>query len=1171
MDGWTLSYAEPIPCNDYARFVIVDSRSAFESKNESQLQRIADEVIAVVRQQCPQASRVILQSKKARSQRLMRATSASAPEPPTRIPEPASREVVSAVATPLPPPSPIPSAPPASSTVVSLPPLDAYASPPLTSVAAIKNPQKVCEALLPWLGRIHQEFPRVRQGLGFRLVGNDVLDGLRVFNDEDFVQVFGRPYDSSAEWRKYVYDNKIGPCLGQVFLGGGRPRPNSLHIQFGTYDGLFDAAFESAGNSEYVAEVAELVVESRRGRAWMREMIAQTSFASVSVASLASLSKDLEDAPDKLRRLWPSEVQHFVSTLGARHDSLTRLVAERFREGIDDEYGDTITDARRLEKDYKELIGLLAKFDSNLVDGVEEAYTAKQERLLTDVLDVWRAKLVQIPETLQGAGEVLEWRSSLDHDLAGLTAEPSVARLREEGLARRVAILRAVLPDWKAGLQGKLTSPAAIEQARSDLDALFGETNEREREVYPDYAAFLSTAQARLEQATQDEEWRQTLWVGSKSSEGESPRDADSAGARRLLAGLQKAEGVSRQQALHALAPFNVNVSATKLIDSVLSPESQRKAVQDAMTQLGFSTADDGTSLNIRLFPLSGEITVTSSLRNEGLSESRQIHLFWGWASVGTPSIVLRDGTFEWQRGIIASAVGARGALDQASPEVIEELLVEVVRLLVADAQLDQGPSLSQAHWEALFADAGLAVNQAVAVELVRRLDSGEASRRPPKQIAGIEAGDSPLDRNGAVDVSMNLQDWMARAVGAIDPDMVALARHGGFRFDPAKYWRDRLSQLNVVLDDSGQAALLPRIEFQLSGHPTEVLKSSTMMGVVSRTFLTEPNCLFSSASGLLRTECQTGVVFSADFAHLVGPEANKVSNPDSDFVNVARKLTREAAEGFFEGAQPWPSSAVVSARVAAEYSQLNAQAGLGEFRPLLWRQNGSGHIAGIDPETLQLVVYPASRLSINSFLDSRMEAVRRGRNPNATVERLVEELKKRNPAYRLAMDGYSNVYPGMRDFPQALFDAPEMKLLDMNYAPVTDLLDIVVEDVEGTFSYQDIVEIYDKINPRRAHDDLLLLFKDKHGRTFVAGYPDRDDSHLHVIELPWREFQQDVEARRIDELPAKYPAWRLALNYTGLIDGWGIKVDRLVERALLSLQLSEIKRRLENGQSLRQ
>src|SRR5262249_21719365 len=75
-----------------------------------------------------------------------------------------------------------------------------YQNRRLPSLDSAKNIEDKCEVLLKWMERLDQEYPE-RASNRFAYQNNAIY----LYRDEDFIQVFGRPFDgTTTQWRAEV-------------------------------------------------------------------------------------------------------------------------------------------------------------------------------------------------------------------------------------------------------------------------------------------------------------------------------------------------------------------------------------------------------------------------------------------------------------------------------------------------------------------------------------------------------------------------------------------------------------------------------------------------------------------------------------------------------------------------------------------------------------------------------------------------------------------------------------------------------------------------------------------------------------------------------------------------------------------------------------------------------
>jgi hypothetical protein len=431
-----------------------------------------------------------------------------------------------------------------------------YRNRSLRALTAARGTDEKCGLVLEWASRATLEYPgepgssmTVRQGIG-------------IYRDEDFSQVFGQRFDDTTpKWRADLYDDVIEKCyrLRQPAPGGGDIGQRMLAFR-SVLDGPWSGRGELAA-----AEVARAVRLARDARRFLDDRLA-TMAAGPSVAAFEGLGRMLETAEVEIRDLWPSERRHLADEVAARRRSIasTQIAATLARPA-----GSTIADAARLDGEWATLSPLLEALTPADAATAGRRHAERLDAIVAPILEGQRARLLALPATIEGARDALAWRGALAAQLGPFARGPVYERLLALYGETRQRLLTAALPGWQATLAEAPTTDETIAAQRARLDGLFA-PDERRSALHGSFSAALDGLVERKRSA--DAAAAADAAADSARLASEAAAEAEAAEARALAAARKAAPGALRRCDAAAAHPDDAAVTGAGVRDDAIRP-----------------------------------------------------------------------------------------------------------------------------------------------------------------------------------------------------------------------------------------------------------------------------------------------------------------------------------------------------------------------------------------------------------------------------------------------------------------------------------------------------------------------------------------------------------------------------------------------------------------------
>jgi TPR repeat protein len=393
--------------------------------------------------------------------------------------------------------------PAGSASLVQLP---AYQGRRLALLGKTKKLDDKCELLLDWLGRVDEEYPQTatqRALLPERAIG--------VYRDDDFVQVFGRPYDqTTTEWRAEQHKKVIGKCQGLAQVGrswssqtlGPKRRlgMTTYASQFEPYRGLLTGGFLSEPGAFSPPAIEAAVKQARLAKLAMDRALAEAAAMPPTLAGFRDLGARLGSARSQLTVLWPSEQQHLANAISGRRSEIAGRLTDEWVREIGG-FGSTLEQLRRLGSERRQRTDVVAAADGGRRAAEDVVYTAKVDAILVTLVEQRLSEASAAPGSLAGTRTLMDWRRAYDRDLQGYTDRPPVRAAELAIAANRARVIDGAFPEW----QQLVNRPDASEQSLQHLSMTLGELfpgSARTDASYRTYETVLAAAVERQKQAT---------------------------------------------------------------------------------------------------------------------------------------------------------------------------------------------------------------------------------------------------------------------------------------------------------------------------------------------------------------------------------------------------------------------------------------------------------------------------------------------------------------------------------------------------------------------------------------------------------------------------------------------------------------------------------------------
>lgn len=371
---------------------------------------------------------------------------------PALTPAPAS---VEPTAAPISPSSATPAPTPRRGTAAPA----GYADRRLESLEKARGIEQKCEVLLTWLNRLVEEFPQVQRAQRLQ-----PADGMGLFREPDFSQVFGRSFEQlSTKARADIHEDVIAKCQGARPQGrswrdslpqvpGRRPQaPMTAYVgQFGIYKPLLDGPFLGLAGSFSPQAVIAAVAAARAAREWMDATISGTGAGAAPSASFEAIDRQIADGRTRLAVLWPSEREHFTTALTQRKAAIAGAALQTWIQRLDT-FGSTLPDVRRLADERAAQRALMQAADERFKASEQDAYAAKRRRMLNEALPEWQRQLEAFERNDASEARVQAATNALAELFPADAQNDAEYRAYHEALTARVERWRAADQSAAAG------------------------------------------------------------------------------------------------------------------------------------------------------------------------------------------------------------------------------------------------------------------------------------------------------------------------------------------------------------------------------------------------------------------------------------------------------------------------------------------------------------------------------------------------------------------------------------------------------------------------------------------------------------------------------------------------------------------------------------------------
>lgn len=335
-----------------------------------------------------------------------------------------------------------------------------------------------CEVLIAWSERLNKEFP----GRNFyrESLQGDEFRKILLFADDDFVPVFGLPYDAMPYEARKTIARFSRNCHTDPFT---RDRLEAFAANDRVFSGNPEQQLTSDGYSAAVFAIRE--IRSLRNAARAEPLSNGQDFEEV----LSQFDQDRARLKQYAERLWPSEIADLDGAIVARISAVASVEAER-RLAI-----------ARLEQDPAKALSLMEEARASaLMSRLTEADARKREEAVQALVDslVDRvmapvlAKAADVTRDLQGLAEL---EALLDAPVPSALPTDRKTALRVE-LERRLSALLETLVSERIK---SMTSIDGAGQKILEADATARRTFDQ------DFASFVNHAVLKTAKTTLDD------------------------------------------------------------------------------------------------------------------------------------------------------------------------------------------------------------------------------------------------------------------------------------------------------------------------------------------------------------------------------------------------------------------------------------------------------------------------------------------------------------------------------------------------------------------------------------------------------------------------------------------------------------------------------------------
>jgi hypothetical protein len=420
VSDWSAAVPGVIACGSTPQITVNGPGDLFLPANRAALEQLLTELSAAIRQPCPALNEVVLvQGRTRRLSPLPSAVVATSPSSsPASIPSQAPRLFLA------------------------------------RDIGRLENARRIedkCALLLQWLGRIQTEFP----GKVLSRAVDD--DALAVFHDSDFVPVFGRTFDTAtSEWKIALHRDIISRCQETAAFEMFRPLLDGGFLGRGIY-----------GTSEITASIEA----ARHAEKWLQESLALLYELGATDDALAELQLVSPEATWALGSLWPTQRSEYAAAVSERSKAVAGELTDQWMRKLAATGGGRPEATALAEERSKRFV--TTKLASEQKQSAEaEAFVARIEALLAPEVSARVSALEKVPATLVGARQFVNWKDSLEKDIAPLS-NAVVSRTLRTAQAQRQRILEGAFPEWQKLIAEGATSIQSRKPLAEALDAIF--------------------------------------------------------------------------------------------------------------------------------------------------------------------------------------------------------------------------------------------------------------------------------------------------------------------------------------------------------------------------------------------------------------------------------------------------------------------------------------------------------------------------------------------------------------------------------------------------------------------------------------------------------------------------------------------------------------------------
>lgn len=553
---------------------------------------------------------------------------------------------------------------------------DGKSSAPDNSQLARAGGQKdKCRVIAKWVGRISREYGQTPDAMTvFRRF--DVM--VNLFRDEEFVPVFGRPYDKTSQtWRQETYTKQLAGC---EFLAS-RDKELAGLLPFVP---MLQGTFGSGGGAQFnpvtiIASLKERRTERARLDSLGKFQITEdlNGFNSIAL-ELNRLSKP--------NPMLPSEIEATKSALlEGRKRLAARLVPKWTGEA--ERLPDTLATALEIYYGISMYQAVLEQLPAEDRTKAVAQMENRVDKILTAELATSMRALAELPKGEAGAKAGVGWSQKFEESFRHFERS-AVTDARRTGEQSRTRLFDEAFPQWKARVESLPVGMAGLTRARESL-----------RDTFAGHGAKVPSYRSYEEVVTR---FRSGMLSQAEGLVSQAPNGSPE--SRKWMREVLLAQPIPAAEAVRGLRSVRLNIvygPNGKAAAAALSAKDRERVIAEELTKIGLRV-DSAAEAELSIH-LDTDQSVVESRRGQTSRDSSDITSVWAVAWLRAPATVLRGQKFYRTLATISAPSAVKSILG-ASPNgsTVEIVLRSLIQALPEEANTRNSLPMTDDLWREL-------------------------------------------------------------------------------------------------------------------------------------------------------------------------------------------------------------------------------------------------------------------------------------------------------------------------------------------------------------------------------------------------------------------------------------------------------------------------------------